>query len=155
MRPRDDGAPLRAQANVASSRCSESSRARPVSPSSPAATASLIAQSGASGRCVHPRGQSSAMRARSVNAPRMFAGSTWPSPKERTPGVSITHPVPPSPSSTRSEIVDDDVCRPRPVTSFTRPIARSAPGTSAFTSVDLPTPEWPTNDGAVPDQGAR
>ena len=45
-----------------SSRCSESRRARPVSPSSPAATASMMAQSGASGRWVQPRGQSSAMR---------------------------------------------------------------------------------------------
>jgi hypothetical protein len=54
----------------------------------------MIAQSGASGRCVHPRGQRSAMRSRSVYARRTFAGSMWPRPNERTPGVSITHPEP-------------------------------------------------------------
>ncbi len=37
--------------------------------------------------------------------------------------------------------VDDDVCRPRPVTSLTWPVARCACGTSALMSVDLPTPE--------------
>ena len=36
------------------------------------------------------------------------------------------------------------MCRPRPVTALTSPIARSAPGISALTRVDFPTPEWPT-----------
>ena len=63
----------------------------------------------------------------------------WPSPNDRTPGVSTIQPLP-----MRSDTVDEEVCRPRPVTSFTRPIARIASGTRAFTSVDLPTPEWPT-----------
>ena len=48
------------------------------------------------------------------------------------------------PVGTRSDTVDDDVWRPRPVTALTTPVARSVPGTRAFTSVDLPTPEWPT-----------
>ena len=38
-----------------------------------------------------------------------------------------------------------EVCRPRPVTPFTRPTARSASGDRALMRVDLPTPEWPTS----------
>src|SRR5690606_37825942 len=83
-----------AQEKVSSSRCSESSRAGPRSPSRPAATASAIAQSGASRRWVHPRGHSWATTARSEYAFRMLAGSTCPRPKERTPGVSMTQPRP-------------------------------------------------------------
>ena len=37
------------------------------------------------------------------------------------------------------------MCRPRPVTALTTPMARSVPGTSALTSVDLPTPLWPSS----------
>jgi hypothetical protein len=33
-----------------------------------------------------------------------------------------------------------EVCRPLPVILFTSPVERSAPGTSALTRVDLPTP---------------
>ena len=40
--------------------------------------------------------------------------------------------------------------RPRPVTTFTCPVARIALGTSAFTSVDLPTPECPTKTVECP-----
>ena len=67
--------------------------------------------------------------------------STCASPKLRTPGVSMTQPPP---GSSRA-IADDEVCRPRPVTALTPPVARSAPGTSALTSVDFPTPECPTS----------
>ena len=63
---------------------------------------------------------------------------TWASPNERTPGVSITHP----PARSGSAIADVEVCRPLP-TPVTLPVARLASGTSAFTSVDLPTPECP------------
>ena len=59
-----------------------------------------------------------------------------PKPNDRTPGVSTIQPLP-----IRYEIVDDEVCRPRPVTVLTTPTARLAAGTSALTSVDLPTPE--------------
>ncbi len=41
-------------AKVCRSRCSESRRAAPRGPRRPSATASTMAQSGASGRCVHP-----------------------------------------------------------------------------------------------------
>ena len=68
------------------------------------------------------------------------AGSTCASPNERTPGVSTTQPSAPG---SRSAMAEDEVCRPRPVTSLTTPVARPAPGTSALTSVDLPTPECP------------
>ena len=44
----------------------------------------------------------------------------------------------------RSATAEVEVCRPRPVTSLTTPIARWASGTSPLTRVDLPTPEWPT-----------
>ena len=40
-------------------------------------------------------------------------------------------------------MAEEEVWRPLPVTSLTTPVARSAPGTSALTRVDLPTPEWP------------
>ncbi len=68
------------------------------------------------------------------------AGSTWASPNERMPGVSM---IQPSSSGRASATADDEVCRPRPVTSLTTPVARSASGTSALTRVLLPTPEWP------------
>ncbi len=45
------------------------------------------------------------------------------------------------PEGTSYMIAEEDVWRPRPVTSFTTPVARIAVGTSALTSVDLPTPE--------------
>ncbi len=67
-----------------------------------------------------------------------------PSPNERTPGVAMIQPWPPSPVSTRIDTVELDVWRPRPVTWLTTPVARFASGTRALTSVDLPTPEWPT-----------
>ena len=74
----------------------------------------------------------------------------WPRPKLRSPGVSISHPPPGSASAT----ADDDVCRPRPVTTFTAPTARSASGIRALTSVDLPTPEWPTRTLSFPASSA-
>ena len=69
------------------------------------------------------------------------SGRTWLRPKERTPGVSITHPSVPG---NRRAIADVEMCRPRPVTSLTSPMARFAPGINVLTRVDLPTPEWPT-----------
>ena len=53
----------------------------------------------------------------------------------------MIHPPPGSGSAT----AEDEVCRPRPVTGLTSPTARSASGIRALTSVDLPTPEWPTS----------
>ena len=44
------------------------------------------------------------------------------------------------------------MCRPRPVTTLTTPVARSASGTRALTSVLLPTPEWPTSTLTPPGQ---
>ena len=55
----------------------------------------------------------------------------------------------------RSATEEDDVCRPRPVTAFTTPVARCASGTSALTSVDLPTPECPTATVVRPSRSAR
>jgi hypothetical protein len=52
----------------------------------------------------------------------------------------MTHPPP----SSGSAIADEEVWRPLPI-ALTRPVARSAEGTSALISVDLPTPEWPTS----------
>ena len=52
----------------------------------------LIAQSGASGRCVQPRGHSSRKGARSVNPRSTLSLVTCPRPNERTPGVSMTQP---------------------------------------------------------------
>ena len=82
------------------------------------------------------------MAARSPKAATIRSGVTWLSPKERTPGVSITQAS--TASGRRSAMAALEVCRPRPVTALTTPIARSAPGISALTRVDLPTPEWPT-----------
>ena len=62
--------------SVSSSRCRESRRSLPISPSSPVATCSAIAQSGDSGRWEHPRGHSTAKAARSVKDARMLSGST-------------------------------------------------------------------------------
>ena len=42
--------------------------------------------------CPHPRGQSAIAPARSENAIITSAGAMWASPKDRIPGVSITHP---------------------------------------------------------------
>ena len=75
---------------------------------------------------------------------------TWASPKDRMPGVSITQPPPGSGSAT----AEDEVCRPRPVAP-TAPMARSASGTSALTSVDFPTPEWPTRTDTRPASRSR
>ena len=52
--------------------------------------------------------------------------------------MSITQPVL---SGSRRAIADVEVCRPRPVTALTAPMARFAPGIKALTRVDLPTPE--------------
>ena len=124
---------LVAPSRLRSSRRSESSRrlgGRARRPSRPARSPAR--------RCVQPRGHPAAPSARSGKARTTRSGEMWPSPKLRTPGVSITQP-PPGRSS-GSATADEEVCRPRPVTGLTvahRPV-RS--GTSAFTSVDLPTP---------------
>src|SRR5215475_6481626 len=47
------------------------------------------------------------------------------------------------PSGSGRATAEEDVCRPRPVTGLTVPTARSASGITAFTRVDLPTPDWP------------
>jgi hypothetical protein len=47
------------------------------------------------------------------------------------------------PSPRGSATADDEVCLPRPVTGLTVPTVRAASGTSVFTRVDLPTPDWP------------
>ena len=101
----------------------------------PAATQSSRAHSGSS--WLHDRGQSAVPSARSGNAWMTRSRSMCASPKLRRPGVSMTQPPP---GSSRA-MADDDVCRPRPVTALTPPVARPAPGTSALTIVDLPTPE--------------
>ena len=77
------------------------------------------------------------------------AGSTWASPNDRMPGVSM---IQPSSSGSARATADDEVCRPRPVTSLTTPVARRARGTRALTSVLLPTPEWPTSTLTRPDE---
>ena len=56
------------------------------------------------------------------------------------PGVSTIQP-PPGSASIQTLV---DVCRPRPVTALTMPTSRAASGTSALTSVDLPTPLCPS-----------
>ncbi len=94
---------------------------------------------------VQPRGQSSVSSSRSGNAPISSPASTWASPKDRMPGVSTIQPSRPSCAGSASISAEVEVCRPRPVTALTCPIARSVPGTSALTSVDLPTPLWPTS----------
>ena len=71
-------------------------------------------------------------------------------PNERTPGVSMIQP----PSGSRSATAEVEVCRPLP-TPVTVPIARSASGTSALTSVDLPTPECPTSTDSRPVSRSR
>ena len=59
------------------------------------------------------------------------------------------------PPGSGSATAEDEVWRPRPVTTLTEPTARSAPGTSAFTRVDLPTPECPTMTLIRPASASR
>ena len=66
--------------------------------------------------------------------------------------MSITQP---SSSGSCIASAEDEVCRPRPVTSLTTPMARSVPGTRAFSSVDLPTPEWPISTLIRPESRSR
>ena len=101
-------------------------------------TASSRPHSGSSSPWVQPRGQSSVISSRSGNAPIRSSGCTCASPKERMPGVSMIQPSPSGQLAACS--ADVEVCRPRPVTALTMPTSRSASGTSALTSVDLPTP---------------
>ena len=68
------------------------------------------------------------------------------------PGVSMIQPWTPSSPGSGSMIADVEVCRPRPVTALTCPIARSASGTSALTSVDFPTPLWPISTLVRPER---
>ena len=114
----------------------------------------MIAQSGASGRCVQPRGQSSAISARSVKAPQDVRRIDVAEP-ERAHAGGVDDPARcrrRRRSAARPSTID--VCRPRPVTTLTCPVARCASGTRAFTSVDLPTPEWPTNTVECPTSAA-
>ena len=60
------------------------------------------------------------------------------SPKARIPGVSI---IQPSLSTNGKAIALDEVWRPRPVATFTSPVARLLSGTKALINVDFPTPE--------------
>ena len=59
------------------------------------------------------------------------------------------------PSGSARATAEDEVCRPRPVTAFTIPTARSASGTRVLTSVDLPTPDWPMSTLIRPASAAR
>ena len=72
------------------------------------------------------------------------SASTWARPNERTLGCRSA-----ARRGTRTR-TPTWRCRPRPVTAFTEPTARSASGTSALTSVDLPTPDWPTSTEVTP-----
>ena len=47
-----------------------------------------------------------------------------------------------------------EVCRPLPI-ALTTPTARSASGTRRLTSVDFPTPEWPTMTEILPARRSR
>jgi hypothetical protein len=89
--------------------------------------------------------------ARSPNASTTRAALTWPSPKLRSPGVSMSHPSSPSGSAT----TDDEVCLPWPVTGLTTPVDRAAAGTSVFIKVDLPTPDGPMKTLIRPVTAAR
>src|SRR5882757_1333194 len=132
----------------------------------PLATSSSSAHSGSEGgpRCPHPRGQSLIAAARSANALTTSLADTCASPNDRIPGVSITQPsgalsAASGPSGLLNRgsgmaTADDEVCRPLP-TPESRPTARSASGTSALTSVDLPTPECPMNADSRPVSTAR
>ena len=62
--------------------------------------------------------------------------------------------IQPPPGNSRAT-ADDEVCRPRPVTGFTIPTTRPASGTSAFTSVDLPTPDCPIMTLIRPDSAVH
>ena len=119
-----------------SRRRSESRRDGPAGPAAPLSTQASRAHSSSS--CVQPRGHCAVPGSRSGKCWMIRAGSTWASPKDRMPGVSM---IQPSSSGSASATADDEVCRPRPVTSLTTPVARSARGTRALTRVVLPTPE--------------
>src|SRR5450759_2683286 len=58
----------------------------------PAVTSRSSAQRGAPRACEQPGGHPSAAAAKSGNAASTRAGVTWPSPKDRMPGVSTTQP---------------------------------------------------------------
>ena len=103
--------------------------------------ASLSPHSGSFSPWVQPRGQDSVSSCRSGNASISWSGSTWASPNDRIPGVSTIQPPP----GRASISAVTEVCRPRPVTAFTTPTDRKASGTSALTSVDLPTPLCPSS----------
>ena len=90
----------------------------------------------------------------SPKAPITRLLSTCATPKDRTPGVSIIHPLS-EPNSRASAIAEDEVWRPRPVASLTEPVARSALSTKAFTKVDFPTPECPSNTVRFPARALR
>src|SRR6266704_852786 len=112
----------------------------------PVATQSSRRQPASAERCSHPGGHWLAPSSRSGNAHNRSSGVTCASPNDRTPGVSITQP---SSSGRRSATAELDVCRPMP-NALTTPVARRASGTSRLISVDLPTPECPTNTDICP-----
>ena len=66
---------------------------------------------------------------RSSKAAMIRSRLTWLRPKERTPGVSITQSQGVGcESGSRSAMAESEICRPRPVTTFTSPIARARQG---------------------------
>ncbi len=113
----------------------------------PSATASSSAHSGSVSPCVQPRGQSSVSSSRSGKAPISSAGLDVREP-ERADAGGVDDPAARVPSSGSGSIsADVEVCRPRPVTALTRPIARSVPGHQRVDQRGLA-------DAAVPDQHA-
>ena len=92
-------------------------------------------------RWPQPRGHSLIASARSENASITSSGSMWASPNDRMPGVSTTQPDPPAAAGRPTASTCVAPCPHRRPS----PVARSASGTRRFTSVDLPTPEWPSS----------
>ena len=90
-------------------------------------------------------GQSTVAPTRSGKPCSRLSAETCASPKLRTPGVSMIQPPPRQPQRDRA-----GRGVPALADALTTPTARSASGTSALTSVDLPTPECPTSTDTRP-----
>ncbi len=89
--------------------------------------------------------------------PDHVRGGDVPQPETAQPR-RVDEPAPsatPRPAPSRRASAEEEVWRPRPVTALTVPMARSAAGTSALNSVDLPTPEWPTSTLTRPVTSSR
>ena len=89
----------------------------------------------------------------------MFAGSTWPSPNERMPGVSMTQPAAGRPAArsssvaySRSATEDEEVCRPRPVTALTTPVGPLRVGHQRVDQRGLADAGVPDRDRRPPEQ---